>query len=202
MTTDLRKFSPLILPLKWLTDLCKFSRPPTIPFNTINTIYSANYYSAAEEEVGEEEEVEEEGGKVEKINLKMGRSAQPNLRSLVYLVYTAGNTFTDKRSSTLYSSEKQWNSLKGHVNKWLLSGNKIVRANQFAPSDPNRAEIERPGARNLIVDPNTYMMYYTIEDGTELVREPLSFDTPAGKVFRFPINLNNFEFYTIQTTKG
>ena len=89
------------------TDLCKFSRPPTILFNTINTIYSANYYSAAEEEVGEEEEQEEEGGKVEKINLKMGRSAQPNLRSLVYLVYTAGNTFTDVSSSTLYSSKKQ-----------------------------------------------------------------------------------------------
>ena len=105
--TDLRKFSPPNTAAKVTTDLCKFSRPPTIPFNTINTIYSANYYSAAEEEVGEEEEEGEEGGKVEKINLKMGRSAQPNLRSLVYLVYTAGNTFTDERSSTLYSSEKQ-----------------------------------------------------------------------------------------------
>ena len=40
--------------------------------------------------------------------------------------------------------------------------------------------ITRPGANNLAVDPKSLMMYYSTGNDKKIVREPLSFDTPAG----------------------
>lgn len=47
----------------------------------------------------------------------------------------------------------------------------------YRPDDVTR--ITRPGADNLVLDPDTLMMLYTTDEGRAIVREPLSFDTPA-----------------------
>ena len=43
--------------------------------------------------------------------------------------------------------------------------------------------ITRPGANNLAVDPKSLMMYYSTGNDKKIVREPLSFDTPAGTAY-------------------
>jgi hypothetical protein len=90
------------------------------------------------------------------------------------------------------------------------AGNKIIRINLFDPDDGSRATITRPGANNLAVDPVALMMYYTLENDRKIVREPLSFDTPAGKFLRlaqsclYPVKswLSGFAFQTakLETT--
>ena len=72
----------------------------------------------------------------------------------------------------------------------------MYRGNMFDPDD--RVRRSRPGANNLFVEPTTLMMYYTLDDGSKIVREPVSFETPAGiTISSFAWDLNNHYFHIL-----
>ena len=95
-------------------------------------------------------------------------SRQPDIQSegADFVPYKPGKTAQSRLRSTKYLI--------------YTAGNKIVRINLFDPEDGSRATITRPGADNLAVDLMSLMMYYTTDSDRKIVREPLSFDTPAG----------------------
>ena len=100
-----------------------------------------------------------------------GNSQQPDGQSggVDLVPYKPGKTAQSKLKSTKYVI--------------YTAGNKLVRINLFDPDDGSKATVIRPGANNLAVDPTSLMIYYTIANDRKIVREPLSFDTPAGEHF-------------------